>query len=67
MHKCMHKYIFADFCNEYIMAILCFSGDPFQSTSDFDLELADDGGRSVTLCFLRSSFGWREVYSYRII
>lgn len=33
------------------MAILCFSGDPFQSTSDFDLELADDGGRSVTLCF----------------
>lgn len=33
------------------MPILCFSGDPFQSTSDFDLELADDGGRSVTLCF----------------
>lgn len=29
------------------VTLLCFAGDPFHSSSDFDLDLAEDGGKTV--------------------
>ncbi len=31
------------------MTLPCFAGDPFHSSSDFDLDLADDGGKNVVV------------------
>lgn len=45
----------------------CFAGDPFHSSSEFDLDLADDGGKNVVRCFQLSSLVEGKVKLHRII
>lgn len=38
------------FCGD-VTFLCCCSGDPFHSSSEFDLDMADDGGKNVVFIY----------------